>query len=139
MTARGIICGVLFKPPVSKLTKKGKPYLIATIRQGSGEAMRWWKAFAFSETAIDEISRLGDREPIAVAGQFDAEICAPDGAEPRLSWRITVDAVLTARPKPKRRRKCNDKPARTAKAIDDSPSRSDHPNHSGALNDDLPF
>jgi hypothetical protein len=37
-------------------------------------------------------------EPIAVSGEINAELWTPeDGSEPRLSWKITADAVLTAR------------------------------------------
>jgi hypothetical protein len=36
-------------------------------------------------------------EAIAVAGEITAEIYAPVGSESRINWRITVDAVLSAR------------------------------------------
>jgi len=53
MRARAIISGVLFKAPASKTTKTGKPFVCATIREGSGERVRWWKVFIFNESAID--------------------------------------------------------------------------------------
>jgi hypothetical protein len=97
MSARAIVSGVLFKAPVSKTSKAGKPYVLATIREGSGERVRWWKCFAFSETPIEELLRLGDGDPIAVAGEIDADIYAPEGSDPRVNWRVTADAVLSAR------------------------------------------
>ena len=43
-------------------------------------------------------------EPIAVSGEFSAELWTPEGGgEPRLSWKITADAVLSAKAKPKQR------------------------------------
>jgi Single-strand binding protein family len=106
MSARAIVSGVLFKAPASKTSKAGKPYVVATIREGSGERVRWWKAFVFSESAIDEVLKLEDGEPIAVAGEFDCEIYAPPGGEPRISCRITADTVLSAhakrKPKPEK-------------------------------------
>jgi len=139
MSARAIVSGVLHKAPVSRLAKTGKPYVIATIREGSGETTRWWKAFVFAETAIEELSRLGVGDPVAVAGEFVAEIYAPRFGEPRLNWRVTADAVLSARRK--RRRKSDDKSARAPKLDGPPPSLWDDPNYAGAgaLNDDLPF
>jgi hypothetical protein len=104
MTARALVNGALFKAPQTKISKAGKPYAIATIREGTGERVRWWKAFAFNESAIEELMRLCDGDPIAVAGEFDCELWTPEGGgEPRLSWKITADAVLSAKAKPKQR------------------------------------
>lgn len=101
MSARAIVNGVLFRPPASKTSKAGNPYVVATVREGSGEAARWWKVFVFSKSAIADILCLSDGEPIAVAGEFDCELYAPPGGESRLSWKITADAILSARAKPK--------------------------------------
>jgi hypothetical protein len=101
MSARAIVSGVLLRAPVSETSKAGKSYVVATVREGSGETARWWKVFVFSESAIEEILRLGDGEPIAIAGEFDCELYAPPGGESRLSWKITADAVLSGRAKPK--------------------------------------
>jgi hypothetical protein len=101
MSARAIVSGVLFKAPQAKVSKAEKPYVLATIREGTGERTRWWKVFIFSESACEEALRLGDGEPIAVAGEFDCELYAPEGGAARLSWKLTADAVLSARRKPK--------------------------------------
>jgi hypothetical protein len=100
MSAREIVSGLLFKAPVSKTSKTGKPYVLATMREGSGERVRWWKCFAFSEAPIEELLRLGDGDPIAVAGEIDADVYAPEGSDPRVNWRVTADTVMSAR-KPK--------------------------------------
>jgi hypothetical protein len=103
VTARAIVSGVIFKAPQTKTSKAGKPYAIATIREGTGERVRWWKAFVFNEFAIEEILGLGDGDPIAVSGEFDCELWTPEGGgESRLSWKITADAVLSTRAKPKK-------------------------------------
>lgn len=100
MSARAIVIGALFRAPQTKISKAGKPYAIATIREGTGERVRWWKAFVFN-AAIEEVMRLGDGEPIAVSGEFDCELYAPASGESRLSWKITVDGVLSAQRKAK--------------------------------------
>jgi hypothetical protein len=99
MSARAIVAGAIFKEPQTKIIKTGKPYAVATIRECSGERVRWWKAFFFNESAIEE---LGDGGSIAVAGEFDCEPYTPPGGELRLSWKIIADAVLSARAKPKK-------------------------------------
>jgi hypothetical protein len=104
MSARALVSGVLFRAPATKTSKAGNPYVFATIRSGSGEHVRWWRVFAFSESVIEEILALGDGEPIAVSGEFDCELYAPAGGEERLSWKLTADAVLSARRKPKPKR-----------------------------------
>jgi len=106
MSARAIVSGVLFRPPVEKISKAGKPYVIATVREGNGDATRWWKILFFNEPAREEALRLGDGEPIAVAGEFDANVWAPEGREPRVNLTLTADAILSAR-----------KPNKAAKSI----------------------
>ena len=58
MSARAVVSGVLFRAPASKTSRAGRPYIFATIREGAGDAIRWWKCFAFSESAIEEFSCL---------------------------------------------------------------------------------
>jgi single-stranded DNA-binding protein len=96
MSARALVSGVLFKAPASKVSKSGKPYVLLTIREGAGDAARWWRCIIFG-SACEEALRLADGEPIAVAGEFSCESYAPARGESRLSWEIRADAVLSAR------------------------------------------
>jgi hypothetical protein len=97
MSARAIVAGALFKAPASKVSKAGKPYALVTIREGRGDAARWWKAFIFGDDAMAQVLRLGDGDPLAVAGEFDCQNYKTDAGECRLSWSIMVDGVLSAR------------------------------------------
>jgi hypothetical protein len=97
MSARAIVSGVLFKAPIEKASKAGNPFATFPIREGHNGATRWWQAIAFSENAIEVLKEISVGEPIAVAGEITAEIYAPAGSESRINWRITVDAVLSAR------------------------------------------
>jgi hypothetical protein len=101
MSARAIVSDALFKAPVSKTSKTGKPYVFATVREGKGDAARWWKAFIFSADAMAEVLLLGDGDPMAVSGEFDCQAYKTEAGDDRLSWSIMVDGVLSAR-KPKR-------------------------------------
>jgi hypothetical protein len=111
---RGITSGCLTGPPIEKISKPGKAYLLATIVEKNGDKTRWIKAFIFSESACEEVRRLSDGDPIAVAGEIDATIYAPPGAEPRVNWSIMVDAVISAHRKPKAKRESSILRARTA-------------------------
>ena len=48
MSARVLVSGVLHRC-TRKTGAKNNTYLMVTIREGSGDAVRWWTAFAFRE------------------------------------------------------------------------------------------
>jgi hypothetical protein len=97
MSARAIVSGVLFKAPIEKASKAGNPFATFPIRENHNGATRWWQGISFSESVIEVLKEMSVGEPIAVAGEITAEIYAPAGSESRVNWRITVDAVLSAR------------------------------------------
>jgi single-stranded DNA-binding protein len=101
---RGIASGCLSGQPIEKTSKAGKPYILATVVEKIGDKKRWLKAFIFSESACEEVRRLSDGDPISVAGEIDASVYQPDNGEARINWSIMVDAVLSARRKPKAKR-----------------------------------
>lgn len=101
---RGIASGCLSGQPIEKTSKAGKPYTLATIVEKIGDKKRWIKAFIFSELACEEVRRLSDGDPIAVAGEIDASVYQPDSGDARVNWSIVVDGVVSARRKPKAKR-----------------------------------
>jgi len=129
MNDRAIVSGVLWRAPAVKTSKSGKEYVVATIRSGSGENVRWWSCLVFSASAIEGIAELAEGEPIAVAGEFDVEIYAAAGGDSRLSWKIIADAVLTARRKPKAEPTARAKPPPKRPLADER----------GAIDDEIPF
>jgi hypothetical protein len=98
---QGIIAGSTHKEVQLRTSKTGNPFATLTIRENVNGKPRWWQAIAFSEAAIDELRQLEAGAPVAVAGTIDAEVYAPAGSESRITWRVTVDAVLTAKAKRK--------------------------------------
>jgi hypothetical protein len=127
MTARVLLSGILFRAPTRKTSKTGHPFVIAKVREGSGDAARWWTIFVFSESAIEEIERLGDGEAIAASGTFEATIWTPEGREPRVNLTMTADAILSAH-RPKKRAASADKPL--PRLVEE---------REGEFNDGLPF
>jgi single-stranded DNA-binding protein len=135
MSARVLLSGVLFRAPTRKTSKNGNAYVFATIREGNGDAARWWKAFFFHDSAIEAVERLSEGEAIAVSGTLEARVYTPEGKEARIDLSLAVDAVLSARPRPKEAKL---KPSRSAPATDTGATASSR-NHGGELDDDIPF
>ena len=98
---RAIVSGALHKSAEERTSKNGNPFATFTIRESLNGATRWWQAIAFDEASIAAVLSLKVGEPIAVSGGIDAEIYAPAGSEGRISWKITADAILSAKAKPK--------------------------------------
>jgi hypothetical protein len=137
MTARVLLSGVLRGPVARRTAKNGNLFAIATVREGSGDAVRWWKIFVFSESAIEEIERLGDGEALTASGTFDATIWTPEGRGPRVNLTMTADAILSAH-KPKQRKTSADKSTSGSRASAAGPAPSRW-GDGGGLNDDIPF
>ena len=93
---RAIVSGVLTRQAEERLSKTGRPYLKATVRDGSGDGARWVVAFVFNDAVREAISGMAAGEAIAVAGEIDAEIFTPEAGPARISWSIKVDGVLSA-------------------------------------------
>jgi hypothetical protein len=104
MSARVLLSGVLQKLPVRKTSKAGKPYLMASARDGNGPDAKWWAIFAFNEEAVEALEALTVGEAFAATGSFEATIWAPEGREPRVNMTLNADAILSAH-KPKAKAK----------------------------------
>jgi hypothetical protein len=121
MSARVLLNGVIQKLPVRKTSKAGKPYLMASARDGNGPDAKWWTIFVFSETAIEALDALTVGEAFAASGSFEASIWAAAGREPRVNLSMTADAILSAhKPKPA---KAKTKKTAPASAAEPSPAR----------------
>jgi single-stranded DNA-binding protein len=101
MSLRAILSGAVGKAAEIRTSKNGNPFATLSIRENVNGATRWWPAIAFSESAIESLKELSVGEPIAVAGEITGEVYAQAGAESRINWRVTIDAVLSARKPPK--------------------------------------
>jgi hypothetical protein len=136
MSARANVAGVLFRAPAKKTSKAGKPYVIATIREGASDTTRWWRCFAFSDSFVDEIA---DGEAIAVSGELGAELYTPEGGGSRVSWSIKADAVLTARRPKKEPKERRTKTAPAQRGSLTAAASRAAPDMGGDLDDEVPF
>jgi hypothetical protein len=150
MSARAIVSGVLFKAPIEKASKAGNPFATFPIRENANGGTRWWQCITFIENEIEVLKAMTPGEPIAACGEISAEIYEPAGAESRINWRITVDAVLSARKPPKAKPESKGRKPKEAKGLDRAEASNTggsaiaasswaHPTTGGALDDDIPF
>jgi single-stranded DNA-binding protein len=142
MSAHVLLSVVLQKPPVRKTSKAGKPYLMASARDGNGPDSKWWTVFAFNEAAIEALETLSAGEAFAVTGTFDATIWAPEGREPRVNLAVTADAILTTR-RPKAKSEGATRKPKEANGRDSAQSPRAPPTPVGAggvpFDDSIPF
>jgi Single-strand binding protein family len=104
MSARALVNGALHKAAEGRTSKAGTRFSTFALREKVNGSTRWWSVVAFDEASIAAVLSMKVGEPIAVSGEFSAELWTPEGGgEPRLSWKITADAVLSAKAKPKQR------------------------------------
>ena len=96
MSATVLLHGKLSRDPESKTSGKGNAYALATVRDGQGDDATWWRVFAFSTEAREELLALRAGDSIAVSGSFKAEIYA-GGSEPRVSLTVTADRLISAK------------------------------------------
>lgn len=136
MSVAILISGSIFRAPAQKTSQAGKPYTIATIRAAGGDntPAEFWSILCFSETAQEQLLRLGLNERLAVQGSMKIEIYEKDG-QSRISRTVFVDAVLPLRTPPKsKKQRPETLPARAPlERVNILPSAS------GDLDDDIPF
>jgi hypothetical protein len=103
MTASALVSGPLFHAPESKVSKAGKPFVVAKLREGAGHVVVWWSGAAFAEEAGEELKRLGDGGGVAVSGPFSVTTYERNG-EIRLNHSIVAERAISARRVKKRER-----------------------------------
>lgn len=103
MTAHALISGALHNAPESRISKNGNAYATATVRVSVGNEIQFWRIFAFSESARDELMRLREGDVLAAQGSLKAEVYTSRDGEARISYALTADHVLALRQPPKQR------------------------------------
>jgi hypothetical protein len=105
MSLTMLIMGSLLRPPEAKISKSGKSYSIGSVRIANGAEVEFWTALAFGDDARDALLACGEGEKVALEGspKFEAS-GTDDGGHLKLRRTLFVDAILTARPKPRERK-----------------------------------
>jgi single-stranded DNA-binding protein len=122
MNARALICGILHRDPETKVSRNDRRFVQATVRCKDGDASTFWRIFAFSESVQEELLRLHYADALSVSGSMRAEIWAPEGKEPRVSFTLTADAIMPLRREKQPREKQPADAPRKSTARDDRSS-----------------
>jgi single-stranded DNA-binding protein len=101
MTASALISGRVFRDPERRVSKGGKPFVAAKLREGAGDSAVWWSVVAFADDVREELSLLRDGDTIAVSGPFTVSTYERNG-EIRLNHSIVAERLITARRAKKR-------------------------------------
>lgn len=106
MTAYALITGVIFRAPLQKTAKSGKPFTTCTVKAGSDEsgAGDFWSILCFSESAQLELLRLEVGDAVSVRGKLKIETYAANDGTTKISRTIFADAALGLRPAPRERK-----------------------------------
>jgi hypothetical protein len=130
---RAIVSGALHGATQERVSKNDNAFCTFTVTEKVNGSTRWWKGVAFNKDVIDALKDLSAGSLVALAGEIDCEVWSPDdGRPPRLTWKITVDGLLTAR-KPYKA------PSGRETVAPDPGGKPNHPRFGGPLNDDIPF
>jgi hypothetical protein len=97
MSARAIVMASLDKAAEFRTTKNGNSFATFAIRENANGKTRWWRVISFAEDVLDALKEMAPGTPISVAGEIDAEIWSPPGSQARINWRLTCDALLSAK------------------------------------------
>lgn len=102
MSASVLVKGTLFRAPESRISKAGNAFVMATLKERNGTEFRFWKVFAFGDTARAELERLSDGDSLSVQGTLEAKIYEKDG-KASVSLSVTADLIVALR-QPTRKR-----------------------------------
>jgi single-stranded DNA-binding protein len=138
MTALALITGTIFRAPVQKTSKAGKPYTSCTVKAGADDGSSdFWSVLIFSESAQLEMLRLEAGDAVSVRGKMKLEIFEKDG-QARISRSIFADAALGLRPVP-REKKAKPAAAGGKAAPDATPAKETAAGGPAFFDDDIPF
>lgn len=136
-----LISGQLFRAPEVRTSKGGKPYTMATVKISDATGSQFVRVMAWTDHARAELEQLQNGAALSVSGKLEAQIYAPNGAEPRVSLSIMADQVLALKKPVPRKKEASEKPEerRTSgiRRIGDNPGAP--PARDGFDDDAIPF
>jgi hypothetical protein len=138
MSQLSLISGRLQGEPVTRPTKTGGQVTFFAVRVANGSTSEYWSVATFDEAVRAELTGLADGSPLSCSGPFHVEKYEFKG-ETRVRLKLTADAVLVLKPRPRAPRSGHDTPGGAAPSGRDVAQSSwAHPG-GGSLDDDLPF
>jgi single-stranded DNA-binding protein len=137
MSAFALVTGTIFRAPVQKISKAGKPFTTCTVKAGSDDSASsdFWSIICFSESAQLEMLRLEVGDAISIRGKMELKTYVANDGQTKISRSIFADAALGLRPAPR-----TPKAKAAAKSAPASQEQSsDAPTGAPPFDDDIPF
>jgi single-stranded DNA-binding protein len=132
MSAFALVSGVIFRAPLQKIAKSGRPFTSCTVKAGSDDSGvgDFWSVMCFSESSQLELLRLEIGDAVSVRGKMKLETYTANDGTTKISRSIFADAAIGLRPAPRTPK---------AKAEKAAPSQETTTATDPNLDDSIPF
>jgi single-stranded DNA-binding protein len=105
-----LVSGKLHGQPAQKISKTGKPFVVAKVRAHAGEADVFVNVIAFSPAACEALLALGEGDAVALAGSLTPKAWTDREGIARPALDLVASQVLTIYHVTRRRRALERKP-----------------------------
>jgi len=104
MSASLLLMGTLPRAAEAKTSKAGKAYASASVKVANGSELEFWNVLAFADEVREALLACSAGERVSLQGMPRFEPSTNGEGELKIRKSLFVDAILTARPKPKARK-----------------------------------
>ena len=91
-----LVSGKLHGQPAQKISKTGKPFVVAKVRAHAGEADVFVNVIAFSQAACEALLALGEGDAVALAGTLTPKAWPDREGTARPALDLVASQVLSA-------------------------------------------
>jgi single-stranded DNA-binding protein len=91
-----LVSGKLHGQPAQKISKTGKPFVVAKVRAHAGEADVFVNVIVFSPAACEALLALGEGDAVALAGSLTPKAWTDREGMARPALDLVASQVLTA-------------------------------------------
>jgi single-stranded DNA-binding protein len=105
-----LVSGKLHGQPAQKISKTGKPFVVAKVRAHAGEADVFVNVIAFSPAACEALLALGEGDAVALAGSLTPKAWTDREGIARPALDLVASQVLSAYHVTRRRKALERKP-----------------------------
>ncbi|CAM3508048.1 single-stranded DNA-binding protein [Polaromonas hydrogenivorans] len=91
-----LVAGKLHGQPAQKISKTGKPFVVAKVRAHAGDADVFVNVIAFSQAACEALLALGEGDAVALAGSLVPKAWTDREGIARPALDLVASQVLSA-------------------------------------------
>lgn len=149
MSAFALVTGTIFRAPLQRTAKSGRPFTTCTVKVGSDDTASadFWNVLCFSDSGQLELLRLEIGDAVAARGKLKIETYVANDGSTKISRSLFADAAIGLRPAPRERKpKAPPAGSKAADAIvkqsilsDATPEKETAAGGTGFFSDDIPF